>query len=72
MTKTLHSLAPAARRLVLVCYANQHPEVMREVAARLRDPQWVPTPEDCPVDWRTLTRWYAGLQRTGQIVMDSY
>jgi hypothetical protein len=68
----LHTLAPASRRLVLICYAVQHPETLAAVQRCLRDQEWAPMPEDCPVAWVDLRRWYNGLQRTGQVVMDSY
>jgi len=72
MYTDLTTRSAASRRLILVCYANQHREVMPAVAARLKDQRWAPTVDDCPVDWEALQRWYRGLQRTGQLVMDSY
>lgn len=72
MLRSLAILAPASRRLVLVCYADQFPDMHRVVWDRLQDRSWAPTPDDCPVDWTALERWYLGLQRTGDLVMDSY
>ena len=70
--RPLADLAVASRRLVLLCYAQQYPEVHRPVHDALRDPAWAPSPEDSPVAWVGLEAWYQGLERTGPIVMDSY
>lgn len=72
MLRPFETLAPASRRLILVCYADQFPAMHRAVWDRLQDRSWAPTPEDCPVDWQALARWYRGLQRTGDLVIDSY
>lgn len=72
MAQALAHLAPATRRMVLVCFATQHPTYGQAVTQRLRDRAWAPTPEECPVPWEVLEQWYQGLQRTGQLVMDSY
>lgn len=62
----------AALRLILACYAQQRPAVAKLVYQRLETHTWAPTPEDCPGGWPALEQWYNGLERTGQIVMDSY
>jgi len=61
---------PAALRLILACYAQQHPEVRTRVYQQLRDRAWYPTPGDCPGEWARLEQWYRGLERTGQLVME--
>ena len=72
MHAPLAAHSTAARRLILACFAQHDRTVHRAVYDRLRDETWAPTPEDCPVDWQRLERWYQGLKRTGQLVMDSY
>lgn len=72
MAQDLASRAPATRRMVLICYATQHPADSAVITQRLRQQGWAPTPEECPVPWEALEQWYQGLQRTGQLVMDSY
>ena len=72
MPPDLQTCAPATRRRVLVAYAAHHPPSAQAVAQRLSKQAWAPTPEDCPVDWAVLDAWYQGLQRTGQLGMNSY
>jgi hypothetical protein len=72
MATTLLICAPATRRLILLAYALQHPEVHRAVTQRLQDRAWVPMPDACPVAWGEVEAWYQGVQRTATMVMDSY
>jgi hypothetical protein len=74
MLRPLADLSTVSKRMVLLCYARVHaPGRYRAIAAHLAAHRtWAPTPDDCPVDWDALAQWYAALERTGQMVMDSY
>jgi hypothetical protein len=71
-SEDLMSRASATRRMVLVAYATHNPTYAQAVTHCLKQPMWAPTTDDSPVPWEVLEAWYQGLQRTGQLVMDSY
>lgn len=72
MPNDLTTKSRASLRIILACYAAHCPEAKTAIYAKLKDEGWTPSPEDCPARWEDVQQWYNGLQRTGQIAMDSY